>query len=96
MPDTEFYLMAYYPVNGEVSKDNHGTQTMLEVRTKENLALVNDRIADMAASYGYHFINVNQGLTDENGNLKEEFTIEGVHMYADAYKIVFENLKQYL
>ena len=31
-----------------------------------------------------------------NGNLKEEYTIEGVHMYANAYRCVLENLKQYL
>ena len=34
--------------------------------------------------------------TDVNGNLKEEYTIEGVHMYANAYRCVLENLKQYL
>ncbi len=96
LPGTEFYLMAYYPVNGEAAKGNPGAEHMLEVRTNENLALVNDRIAGLAASYGYHFINVNQGLTDEKGNLKEEFTIEGVHMYAEAYRVIFDNLKQYL
>lgn len=96
LPEAEFYLMAYYPVNSEVAGDNPGAQAMLKVRTNENLALVNDRIASLAAAYGYHFINVNQGLTDEKGNLKKEFTIEGVHMYAEAYKVVFENLKSYL
>lgn len=96
LPDTEFYLMAYYPVNSEAAGDNPGAQAMLKVRTNENLAVVNDRVENLAASYGYHFINVNQGLTDEKGNLKKEFTIEGVHMYAEAYKVVFENLKPYL
>lgn len=96
LPETKFYLMAYYPVNGELQKDNPGVQAMLKVRTNENLALINGKIADLAAAYGYQFINVNEGLTDEKGNLKEEFTIEGVHMYAEAYKIVFDNLMQYL
>ena len=50
----------------------------------------------LAAEFGYHFINVNDGLTDENGDLKEEYTIEGVHMYPDAYRHVFRNLKPYL
>ena len=44
----------------------------------------------------YIYIDVNNGLTDVNGNLKEEYTIEGVHMYANAYRCVLENLKQYL
>lgn len=96
LPDTEFYIMAYYPVNGEAAKDNPGARAMLEVRTNDNLALVNDRIAGLAETYEYHFINVNQGLSDEKGNLKKEFTIEGVHMYAEAYRVVFNNLKEYL
>ena len=50
----------------------------------------------LAAKYGYHYINVNAGLTDENGDQKKEFAIDGVHMYADAYLIVFENLLPYL
>ena len=50
----------------------------------------------LAARLGYTYIDVNNGLTDVNGNLKEEYTIEGVHMYANAYRCVLENLKQYL
>ena len=33
---------------------------------------------------------------DENGNLKAEFAIEGMHMWANAYEQVFENLLPYL
>lgn len=50
----------------------------------------------LADKFGYTYIDVNNGLTDVNGNLKEEYTIEGVHMYANAYRCVLENLKQYL
>ena len=39
---------------------------------------------------------MNDGLTNENGEQKEEFAIDGVHMYAEAYVIVFNNLKQYI
>ena len=46
--------------------------------------------------YGYRYIDCNAGLADENGEQKAEFSIDGVHMYADAYEIVFQNLKQYL
>lgn len=69
---------------------------MFTVRTNENINLVNKHMKELAASYDYNFIDVNQGLTDENGNLKAEFTIEGIHMYANAYNVIFHNLKQYL
>lgn len=96
LPETEFYLMAYYPVNGELPEKNQQASAMLKVRTNENIARVNKSISKLAEAYGYHFIDVNRGLTDEKGNLKADFTVEGVHMYAEAYGIVFGNLKQYL
>lgn len=96
LPQAEIYLMAYYPVNEEQPGNNPLASEMLKVRTNENIALVNERISRMAEAYGYHFINVNQGLTDEKGNLKAEFTVEGIHMFAEAYGIVFDNLKRYI
>jgi lysophospholipase L1-like esterase len=39
---------------------------------------------------------VNDGLKDENGNLKAEHTLDGIHFDAAAYRTVFEHLKKYL
>lgn len=96
LPDTRFYLMAYYPVNAKLPDAGPGAAAMLKMRTNENLLSVNQEIARLAERYGYAYIDVNQGLTDENGDLKTEYTIEGVHMYADAYCVIFDNLKKYL
>lgn len=96
LPDAEVYMMAYYPVNDHMPDRPFYSSFMFQVRNKKNLALVNAEMEKLAAEFGYHFINVNDGLTDENGDLKEEYTIEGVHMYPDAYRHVFRNLKPYL
>lgn len=37
-------------------------------------------------------LNLNDGLTDESGNLKAEFTVEGMHLHANGYKIILDNL----
>ena len=96
LPDAEVYMMAYYPVNDHMPDRPFYSTFMFQVRNKKNLALVNAEMEKLAAEFGYHFINVNDGLTDENGDLKEEYTIEGIHMYPDAYRHVFRNLKPYL
>ena len=96
LPQTLVFLMAYYPVNADIPEASGLSSHMLKVRTNENIALANNHIAQLAASCGYEFIDVNQGLTDENGRLKTEYTIEGVHMYSNAYQVVFRNLKKYL
>lgn len=96
LPDTEVYMMAYYPVNSHLQDEKPQMFSPFTVRTNENIALVNKEMEKLAGEFGYHFINVNGGLTDEHGDLKKDYTIEGIHMYTDAYKQVFANLKPYL
>lgn len=96
LPGAEVYVMAYYPVNDVYAGTDPGAAQMLKVRTPENLALVNSRIEELAGRMGCSFINVNEGLTDTEGKLKQEYTVEGVHMYAEGYLQVFENLKKYI
>ena len=33
---------------------------------------------------------------DEIGEQKKEYAIDGVHMVAEAYRVIFENLKPFL
>lgn len=96
LPETEFTLMAYYPVNEEQEEADLWVKQALKVRTNENLALASRHVAKLAEAFGHRFIDVNQGLTDEKGNLKAEYTVEGIHLYAEAYGVIFENLKPYL
>lgn len=50
----------------------------------------------LPAKYDYHFINANDGLCDAEGYLKKDFTKEGLHMFANAYEVVFNNIKPYI
>ena len=97
LPEAEINMMAYYPVN-ETDKLPEGEwgKVMFVTRTNENINIANDAVEKLAAKMGCRFINVNQGLTDENGKLKKEFTIEGIHMYANGYQVILDNLKKYL
>lgn len=97
LPQAEITMMAYYPVN-ETDKIPEGEwgKTAFVTRTNENIAIANDAVEKLAAKMGCRFINVNEGLTDERGKLKKEFTIEGIHMYANGYQVVLNNLKKYL
>ena len=97
LPETEIYMMAYYPVNenGKVSSAEI-REFMFKTRTNQNICLANAAVELLAKRLGCHFIDVSEGLKDAGGRLKEEYTIEGVHMYANGYRIVLENLREYL
>ncbi len=97
LPEAEINMMAYYPVN-ETDKIPEGEwgKTAFVTRTNENINIANAAIENLAAKKGCRFINVNEGLADERGKLKKEYTIEGIHMYANGYQVVLQNLKKYL
>lgn len=96
LPKTEVYLMAYYPVN-ETDKvsGNPWESGMFTNRNNRNLLVANAAVEKLATKYGCRYIDVNRGLTDACGMLKKEFTVEGIHMYANGYRMVLENLKPY-
>ena len=53
-------------------------------------------VEKLADQIGCCFINVNKGLTDGGNKLKKEYTVEGIHMYANGYRVVLQNLKEFL
>ena len=98
LPQTEIYPMAYYPINTRVismMKDPF-FKAKFKTRTNKKVRLANVKVAQLAEQYHCHYIDVNDGLADNSGELKPEFTVEGVHMYPNGYRIVFDNLKPYL
>lgn len=97
LPQAEIFMMAYYPVN-ETDKlpDIPGATGMFATRNNENLRTANQAVEALAAELECRYIDVNRGLTDDRGKLKKEYTIEGIHMYANAYQIILENMKPYL
>ena len=56
------------------------------------VAMMNAKAEELGCTY----INVFDCLLDEKGNLKAEYTIEGMHMYANGYAVVLEKLMPYL
>ena len=94
LPDTMVYMMAYYPVNTAALAAQGYPGPM--VRTNENIARANRMVEGLAAEFGFHYIDVNDGLKDEAGNLQIEHTPDGIHFDAAAYRTVFDRLKKYL
>ena len=94
LPKTTVYMMAYYPVNLEALQARADQGPI--VRTNENVAKANEMVSALAAEFGFHYIDVNDGLKDETGSLKAEYTWDGIHFDSAAYRTVFERLKQYL
>ena len=95
--NVKIYLIAYYPINDAPDVATLAcVKQVLATRTIENINKANQAVKELADKMNCEYIDLNVGLTDENGRLKKEFTIEGIHMYPNGYRVVLENLKPYL
>lgn len=97
LPGVQIWIMAYYPVNEtEKMPDPRMRSYMFLHRTNENIRKANCALEKLAEETGCTYIDVSSGLKDSDGRLKKEYTLEGIHMYANGYRAVFHNLMPYL
>ena len=93
-PSVKIYIMAYYPVNYEAAAEE--MKPCLRIRNNEKIALANEELKKLAARHGQTYIDVNAPLKDENGNLKAEYTIEGMHIKPEGYRAIFPEVMRYV
>ena len=91
LPEAKLFLLAFYPVNQDAAPDPNAREAF-RYRTNERIQEANQEIRKLADRYQASYLDLNAGLTDEDGNLKRELTIDGVHMHMEGYRIVMENL----
>lgn len=94
LPGVIIYMMAYYPVNYDAAAEE--MKPCLLIRTNEKINRANELVEQLAARHGQRFINVNAPLMDEQGRLKAEYTIEGMHIKPEGYRAIFEDIMAYV
>lgn len=94
LPGVIIYMMAYYPINYEAAAEE--MKPCLLIRTNEKINRANELVAQLAAKHGQKYINVNAPLMDEQGRLKAEYTIEGMHIKPEGYRAIFEDIMTYV
>lgn len=94
LPQTVTYLMAYYPVNYEAAAEE--MKECLKIRTNEKIERANEEVKKLAQKHGQHYIDVNKNLKDEQGRLKAEYTIEGMHINEEGYAAIYDDVMRYV
>lgn len=92
LPSVKLFLLAYYPVNEPVGKSIDYMKAVFEHRTNKRILEANKAVEKMAECFDAKYLDLNSGITDEHGDLKAEYTIEGMHMYANGYRQVLDKL----
>ena len=94
LPETIIYLMAYYPVNYEAADEN--MKECLKIRNNEKIRAANVEVKKLAERHSQRYININKNLMDEQGRLKAEYTIEGLHINEDGYRAIYDDIIAYV
>lgn len=84
-PDVNFILQAVYPIN-------QGMRRKTEKRSNDKIHLMNKEFFKLSEKYGCTWLDITEKLKDETGNLKKDFTYDGLHLNVKAYKIVAESI----
>lgn len=92
LPRAGLTLLAYYPVNPQVGMKNPWGAEVFQYRTNARIAEANRAVKELAERMGAAYLDVNAGITDGDGNLKAEYTVEGMHIYGDGYFQVLQAL----
>lgn len=94
VPGVRIYLMAYYPVNYEAAAEH--MKACLRVRTNEKIRAANAEVKKLAERHGQRYIDVNRHITDSQGRLRAEYTLEGMHINEDGYRALYDDLMAYV
>lgn len=85
-PDCKVILEAIYPViEGKAGK-----------RKNSDILDANRRYKALAEKYGAAFIDLTDKLADASGNLKSEYTYDGLHLSAKGYEVTSREIKKLL
>lgn len=93
LPDCEVFVQSLYPVNPYTQPTYLNS---VADRKNSDILAINEALAPLCEELGCTYINVHDSLTDENGNLREELTMDGLHVNEEGYAIVTEILSEYL
>jgi lysophospholipase L1-like esterase len=89
-PSTKIYFQTLLPVNNEF------TQFKNHYNKDEHIAFVNAELKKIAAEEKITLIDLHSHFLDASNKLDKRYTMDGLHLNADGYKVWAGILKPYL
>ena len=87
----EIYVQSIYPVNKEVED-----WKAAGVRDNEVIKSMNKDIKKICSDKGVTYMDVYDLLADGEGNLKEEYSYDGLHLSDEGYKVITKEVMKVL
>lgn len=92
--NAEIYIESIYPINRD--KDEEYWEDVHEGYNNKTIVNINKNLEKYCENNGITYIDIYSKLIDKNGNLKEVYTREGLHLTDLGYYKVTTTIKEYL
>lgn len=92
--DIEINVLSIYPTNN--SNAPHIDKSAVEHRQNKDILALNERIKALSQEKNVNYIDVHSHLLDNKGNIKAEYTAEGLHLTENGYEAVTKVLKKHI
>lgn len=89
-PYAEIYVQSIYPVN-KTDNEKVDLDTVGD-RNNEDIKLMNAEIEEICKEKKVTYMNIYDLLLDEDGNLKLDYTVEGLHINDEGYEVITEEV----
>ncbi len=93
-PHATIYIESIYPINR--SDDKKIDLDMVGRRKNEYVKEINEELKKYCKENKLVYIDLYDDLADEEGNLKLDYTREGLHLNEEGYKVVTDKLMTYI
>ena len=90
--EAEIYIESIYPVNRSMDKRLY----MVGSRQNKDIIEINKMIKDYCNEENLTYINTYDELLDDDGNLKKDYSEDGLHLSSEGYDVVTKSLEKYL
>ena len=90
-PYAEIYVQSIYPVNASINQGGSVCE-----RNNEDINFMNDGIKKICTEKEVAYMDIHKLLVDDEGNLKKDYTKDGLHVNDTAYEIITEEIMKVL
>lgn len=89
-PATKVFIESVLPVN-------YGTVRMASLKDKTELILeLNANLRALSADFNFTYVDLFTLMADDNNNLPEKFSVDGLHLTYAAYRVWADAIREYV
>ena len=96
-PETKLYVESILPINKETTKEIYEKKFITTISiNNSDIKSMNARIENLCTQTGVQYIECYNHLLDNAGELKNEFTDDGLHLNQDGFLALSEVIEKYV